>query len=824
MLDHRWIVDTISDLNSEGTVVSIHKALEKLAKHLGLDRCILRNRVGNTDKFTVIAEYYREDLIPIDTLEPDMDSATSIQLIQQLLVDGKVCVNDITQDGGFTEEEIAKGLDWGCRSVLFLPLRYQSAVNGMIIAISSHTAREWGDDDHYTVQLLGETALAVWLHNQSLQALSDSRQQFQWALDASNDAIWDWNLETGVFYNTRRFYEMLGYDDAKDAAMSIEDFWSHVYEDDKPQLEQTLGGIFNGNLQSEFTECRMLTVSRNVIWIMIRGGIVKSDAQGKPLRAVGVYSNITTFKKTLQHLELLRQNAERANLAKTEFLARMSHEVRTPLNAVIGMLYLLEDSALADEQREKVHIVQHASKQLLGVLNDILDIARIESGKLALENISFALDDVVQNVLLLFAPQAVEKNIDLRVHFAANVPQKVQGDPSRLSQVLNNLLSNALKFTSQGTISLSVSCRQASVGYLSVDFVLADTGVGMTDTQIDQLFNPFVQAEIRIAREYGGSGLGLSICKSLVELMGGHITVKSLYDLGSEFHFTIRVGCEEPDKTLYYLPSPPAFTQVAVICQHAAGAAEYRELFRAFSLDADIIVFEDGEKLNTVLDSLTDTPFILIDIQLQSQHVHQLKESIDKTPNNRTIVLLAMSVCVELQNLLEQYKQLYLLAKPLLPRKLLSFLVTESATKKTLLPAVSDNVLGAKHLQGMRILLVEDNHVNQLVAKGMLKKYGADVTVCEHGKQAYDDIYEKSKGFYQAVLMDIEMPIMDGFKASRLIRQMEKSEDLPIIAMTANTLETDIQRCYQAGMNAHIAKPIDIRVLVETLLQYIKAQ
>src|SRR5690554_7372782 len=152
----------------------------------------------------------------------------------------------------------------------------------------------------------------------------------------------------------------------------------------------------------------------------------------------------------------------------------------------------------------------------------------------------------------------------------------------------------------------------------------------MTDTQIDQLFNPFVQAEIRIAREYGGSGLGLSICKSLVKLMGGHITVKSLYDLGSEFHFTIRVGCEEPDKTLYYLPSPPAFTQVAVICQHAAGAAEYRELFRAFSLDADIIVFEDGEKLNIVLDSLIDTPFILIDIQLQSQHVHQLKESIDK--------------------------------------------------------------------------------------------------------------------------------------------------------------------------------------------------
>lgn len=824
MIDQRWIMDAISELNSEGTFASIYTALEKLAKHLDLDRCILRNRIVGTDQFNVIAEYHRPDLIAIDTLEPNMDSATSLQLVQQLLIDGKVCVNDIANNSGFSEAEITKALSWGCRSLLFLPLRYQGAINGMIIGINSDRARHWDDDDYYTVQLLGETALAVWLHNQSLQALSDSRQQFQWALDASNDAIWDWNLENGVFYNTRRFYEMLGYSDAKDSAMQPAFFWSHVYGDDKPQLEAILRDTFNGSLQTNFAEFRMLTLSGDTIWIMTRGAIVKRDACGNPLRAVGVYSNITTFKKTLQHLELLRQNAERANLAKTEFLARMSHEVRTPLNAVIGMLYLLEDSALADDQREKVHIVQHASKQLLGVLNDILDIARIESGKLELENISFALDDVVQNVFLLFAPQATEKNIDLRVHFAANVPQKVQGDPSRLSQVLNNLLSNALKFTSQGVISLSVSCRQTSARNLSVDFVLTDTGVGMTDTQIEQLFNPFVQAELRIAREYGGSGLGLSICKSLVELMGGHITVNSEHGVGSEFHFTIRVQCEEPEKNLYFLPGQPAFTQAAVICQQASCAADYQALFQAFSLQANIIVLADSADLSAVLARLHDTPFILIDIPLQPQHVHHLQHALDKNITQGVIALLAMSVCTELQHLLEQYKQLYLLAKPLLPRKLLSFLVTEAPSASQVLFASIDTERALRRLDAMRILLVEDNHVNQLVAKGMLKKYGAEVTVCEHGKQAYDEIYEKPEGFYQAVLMDIEMPIMDGFQASRLIRQMEKAQHLPIIAMTANTLETDIQRCYQAGMNAHIAKPIDIRVLVETLLQYIEAR
>lgn len=693
-------------------------------------------------------------------------------------------------------------------------------MNGIIIAMNSHTPRQWDDGDHYTVQLLGETALSVWLHNQSLRALSESQQQLQWALDASNDAVWDWNLTTGVFYNTRRFYEMLGYSDAQDAPITPEEFWAHVYSDDRPQLEIILAEVAKGHLHSSFAEFRMLTVSGDTIWVMLRGAIVQRDAEGRALRAVGVYSNITTFKRTLQHLELLHQNAERANLAKTDFLARMSHEVRTPLNAIIGMLYLLEDGILAQEQREKVHIVQHASKQLLGVLNDILDIARIESGKLELENISFALDDVVQNVFLLFAPKAAEKNIDLRVSFAANVPQKVQGDPSRLSQVLNNLLSNAIKFTNEGTISLSVHCRQAGAKSLSVDFVLSDTGIGMTEAQVEHLFNPFVQAELRIAREYGGSGLGLSICKSLVELMDGHISVNSRPAKGSEFHFTIRVQCDEPHKTLYLLPTKPAYDKVTVICQHAANAADYRALFQAFSIEADIILMTEADSLSEVLNAPANAPFVLIDIAIQPQHVLELKEALDKNPSKRSIVLLAMSACSELQGLLEKYKQLYLLAKPLLPRKLLSFLVTETMPVLGRLTEEVDAPLALKRLENMRILLVEDNHVNQLVAKGMLKKYGAEVTVCEHGKQAYDDIYEKPTGYYHAVLMDIEMPIMDGYQASRLIRQMEKARALPIIAMTANTLETDIQRCYQAGMNAHIAKPIDIRVLMDTLLGY----
>lgn len=819
MLDHRWILDAISELNSEGTLASISEALSSLAAHLSLDRCILRNRIPGTDQFNVIVEYHAPGLIAIDELEPDMGSETSLHLVQQLLQDGRVCINDILASNDFSQADIDKAQAWGCRAFLFLPLRYQGAINGMIIAIQSNQARQWDDEDYYTVQLLGETALAVWLHNQSLQALSDSRQQYQWALQASSDAIWDWNLRSGYFYNSRRFYQMLGHPDPQDAPIDQATFLSWVHPDDHAQLLNIMHDTVEDNPQASFAEFRMLTFNQELIWILVRGTVVQRDQRNLPIRLVGTYSDITTFKKTLHHLELLHQNAERANLAKTEFLARMSHEVRTPLNAITGMLHLLEDTELSDLQRDKVHIMQSASKQLLGVLNDILDISRIESGKLEMESIPFSLEDVVQNAFMLFAPMAAEKQIDLGVCFATDVPVTVIGDPNRLSQVLNNLLSNALKFTRHGEVMLHVGCRPASTGQLMLDFSLSDTGVGMTESQIEQLFNPFVQAELRIAREYGGSGLGLSICKSLVELMGGHVLVHSQYGSGSVFRFTIRVDCEQDAKTIYALAEKPLINSVAVVCRNDKAAQNYRTLLAAFSLDANIMVLRHATALTELLAGLPDVELLLLDLVFDDRQVRQIQHFIRDCRQDMDVILLPMSLHDGIRQMLDECHYLHLLAKPLMPRHLLQFIQAEVDNTLPELPAFSLTQVQQQYLANMRVLLVEDNPVNQMITRGMLRKYSVELYTAEHGKAAVDDIYQRPAGFYQAILMDIEMPVMDGFQATRLIRQMDKAQSLPVIAMTANTLPADIRRCHDAGMNAHIAKPIDAVTLVMTLLQ-----
>ena len=817
-MDHQWILDTISGLNSEGQLSSIDRALLLLADKLRLDRCILRYRKPGSDVFTVIAEYHAPELKPINVLEPEMDSGASLNLVQQLLEYGKVEINDIFAETAFNEDELQKARDWSCRAFLFLPLRYRNSINGMIIAVQGQQPRQWCDTDKFTVQLIGETALSVWLNNRSVKALSASRQQYQRALEISNDALFDWDIHAGLFYQSLRFFQMLARPFQN--STTVDELLSWVQPDDLGLLQDKMANAAAGKLLKTDFELRMLDSNGEIVWLMVRAAMVEFDESGLPTRGMGTISDITTFKKTLQHLELLRQNAEQANKAKSEFLARMSHEVRTPLNAITGMLHLLQDSMLNDEQQTKVQIMQDASRQLLTVLNDILDISRIESGKLELECIPFDMDRLLQQLVAMFSAQAAEKEIDLMLAVEGDISSRVMGDPNRLLQVLGNLLSNALKFTERGEVVLKLVCKPVDLGNMMMEFSVADTGAGMTEEQLERLFNPFVQAELNIAREYGGSGLGLSICKNLVELMGGHIRVHSAYGSGSRFQFSIAVERDETETSCKLFLPDIAAGRSLLLCRSSQSAAIYQQMFASVGLDCMALpATTSPRQLQTYLQTMPQADHIFIDSRFDEADIQILSQWLQAAKPGQ-VILLATVLNRPLQKLLDQYTGLQLLLKPLTPQKLLRFWRDEYAEKNAgSQPVFSLSQADLQRLQEMRVLLVEDNLINQMVAQGILAKYGVQSVACEHGKAAVDEIYNQPEGYFQAVFMDLEMPVMDGFEATRLIRQMDKARQLPIVAMTANTLHDDIKRCQHAGMAGHVGKPVEPQKLISSLLQ-----
>ena len=698
---------------------------------------------------------------------------------------------------------------------------------------------------------------------ETLAELRASEERFALVVEGSNDGIFDWNILDGTLFWNERLYEMLGLSPST-FTPTLDAFFELVHPDDRERISDNL----TAHLESgeEFDVEMRLRHASGEYRVCIGRGKAQRDEDGRPFRMAGTTIDITERKRAeeeirelnerlersveertsqLRHavvelerasenLRTAKEEAEAANRAKSDFLANMSHEIRTPMNGVIGMTDLLLDTNLSEEQREYASTIHVSGESLLTIINDILDFSKIEAGEMRLEIIDFDLRMAVEDVVALFAEHAHDKGLELASLVDYDVPTALRGDPGRIRQILTNLVGNAIKFTEEGEVVLHAELAEEDAEGATVLISVRDTGIGIAEEHQSRVFESFSQADASTTRRYGGTGLGLAIARQIVDLMGGEIGVRSEAGVGSTFFFTLPL--EKQRGGARRTPHPVddlRGTRVLVVDDNATNREILHRQLSSWGMESGEAGdgFAALEELRSASRRGVPYDLAVLDMQMPGMDGMRLARRISEDEGiSSTRLVLLTSVGQRGDG--EEARRAGIVAyltKPVRQSELYDAIATVMsvpsgagrAGESGETPLVTRHTLRERET-GARahLLLVEDNPVNQKVAARTLERLGYRVAVAQNGLEALEALARKP---YAAVLMDVQMPEMDGYEATAEIRKREETSGrrTPIIAMTANAMQGDREKALASGMDDYLSKPVRQEELSEVLGRWV---